>query len=136
MSILKRYETPFFLSPENQIKLYLSSEISAKKNEVEDRMKTIFSEEIDAAANEDYGSGSLVPEAKKIFTIHKAEIKSETIFAEIKGLIKLLVKAKKIIAEAKHLDQMVLANNIEREYQNGQGDKKTAYVIVNQVDNQ
>jgi hypothetical protein len=99
-------------------------------------MKVIFSEEIDAAANEDYGSGSLALERKKIFTIHKAEIKSETILDEIKGLIKLLVKAEKIIAETNHLSQMVLANSIEGEYQNGLGDKKTAYVIVNQVDNQ
>jgi cephalosporin hydroxylase len=126
-----------WIKPEGIIEFSLSSEIEAKNKEVEDRLKAIFSEEIDTATNEDYGSGSLSPERKKIFTVHKAQIENETILAEIKQLIKLLVKGEKLISETyKRLDKKALVSIIKKEYQNGSENKKKAYMIVNQVDNQ
>lgn len=136
LNILQNYESPDDNSDEKSIKDKFASEIDAKKTEITNRMKEIHSEAINAAANEDYGSGSLNPERKKIFTTYRNQIETDTILTEIKELIKLLVKGEKIIPEVNRLTKMILANKLKEEYQNGKEDKKTAYTIVNQVDNQ
>ncbi|CAG8688049.1 11698_t:CDS:2, partial [Ambispora leptoticha] len=120
---------------EKKIKNRYSAEIETKKNEVIDRMKMLFQAEIDAAANEDYGSGRLSSERKSIFTTHRSQIENLSLLTEIKQLIKSLVKAERFIAEFKNLDKMASAQKLKEEYRNGSGDKKTAYTIVNQVDN-
>ncbi|CAG8455887.1 2008_t:CDS:2 [Ambispora gerdemannii] len=99
-------------------------------------MKVLFQADIDAATNEDYGSGSLSPERKRIFTTYRSQIGTLSLLTEIKELIKSLVKAEKFIAEFKNLDKMASATKLKEEYRNGSGDKKSAYAIVNQVDNQ
>jgi hypothetical protein len=99
-------------------------------------MKVLFSADIEAAANEDYGSGGLSSERKRIFTTYRDQIGTLSLLAEIRELIKSLVKAEKFMAEFKNLDKMASARKLKEEYQNGSGDKKTAYTMVNQVDNQ
>jgi len=134
---LKTYENlPDSKWVEKKIKNQYSSEIEIKKNEITDRMKVLFQADIDAATNEDYGSGSLSPERKRIFTTYRSQIVTLSLLTEIKELIKSLVKAEKFIAEFKNLDKMASATKLKEEYQNGSGDKKSAYTIVNQVDNQ
>ncbi|MCE8163791.1 MAG: hypothetical protein I3273_07145 [Candidatus Moeniiplasma glomeromycotorum] len=138
LNILKDYEisdkNPLF-PIKKVIKNRFSAEIEAKKTEITNRLETLFWEEINVASNEDYGVGKLNFERKKIFTTYRNQIENATILTEIKALIRLLIKAEKIISETNHLDKMTLANKLKEEYQNGQGDKKTAYTIVNQVDN-
>ncbi|MCE8163289.1 MAG: hypothetical protein I3273_03875 [Candidatus Moeniiplasma glomeromycotorum] len=134
---LKTYESlPDNQWLENKIKNRYSSEIETKKNEITDRMEVLFQADIDVAANENYGSGQLNSERKKIFTTYRSQIDTLPLLAEIKELIKSLVKAEKAILEFKNLDQMTLVKKLKEEYQQGSGDKKTAYTIVNQVDNQ
>jgi hypothetical protein len=137
LSFLKLYENlPKNKWPEEEIKDNYSSEIETKKSEITDRMKSLLQAGIDAAMNEDYGSGSLSSERKKIFTTYRSQIGTLSLLTEIKELIKSLVKAEKFIAGFKSLDKMGLARTLKEEYQQGSGDKKTAYTIVNCIDSQ
>jgi len=135
LKVLQNYETPEASSDEAAIKNRFSAEIDAKKAEITSRIKLLISTNIDTAANEDYGSGQLSPERKRIFTAYRNQISNPTLLTRIKELIKLLVRGEKIIAETNRLTKMTFANQLKEEYQNGQGDKKQAYNIVNQVDN-
>nr|CAG8435678.1 12341_t:CDS:2 [Entrophospora candida] len=117
------------------IKNKFSAEIDAKKTEITDRLKISFSADIDAAANEDYGQGQLNAERKKVFTVYGNQINNASLLTKTKELIKLLVKGEKVVKEANNLEKMILVNQLKEKYQNGTGDKKQAYIIVNQVDN-
>ncbi|CAI2162888.1 17012_t:CDS:2 [Funneliformis geosporum] len=89
----------------------------------------------EAAANEDYGIGQLSNERKKIFTVHKSEIKNETILTEIKALIKSLVKAEKSISEFKNLDKMALTKTLKEEYQQGTIKRKDPQILLEESRN-
>ncbi|CAG8522969.1 7141_t:CDS:2 [Cetraspora pellucida] len=137
LNILKNYESPTADSDQEKIQKKFATEISQKKQEINNRLAVLGQKgpdndlqvAITAAANEDYGQGQLSDERKKVFTDHKASITTEAILTEIKELIKLLVQAEgNIDADT----QKNLLNKLKNEYQNGSGDKKTAYTIVNQ----
>ncbi|CAG8709106.1 4126_t:CDS:2, partial [Racocetra persica] len=134
LSILKKYESPTANSDQEKIKKKFATEISQKKQEINNRLAVLNSGSnlqaaITAAINEDYGQGQLSDERKKIFTDHKASITTEAILTEIKELIKLLVRAEENMDTGTSKD---LLNKLKNEYQNDSGDKKTAYTIVNQ----
>ncbi|CFW92917.1 protein of unknown function [endosymbiont DhMRE of Dentiscutata heterogama] len=137
LNILKNYESPTADSDQEKIQKKFATEISQKKQEINNRLAVLGQKPdlqvlINAAVNEDYGQGQLSDERKKIFTDHKASITTEAILTEIKELIKLLVQAEENMDTGTSKD---LLNKLKNEYQNGSGDKKTTYTIVNQVDN-